>query len=175
LRGAEQKPFEDNRDTDYDVFLTLDSDIVFTPDQVITLIENAKTHGISAGYYMMNDRQHFALVKEWDEEFFLKNGHFQFLTAEDIEKWKNDSKEVGEMMKVDYVGMGFIACTKDVLSNIQYPYFYKSPEVMTTEDGKSIVSLCSEDVAFCKNVQKAGYNIMVDVNLRVGHEKRFVI
>jgi hypothetical protein len=35
LRGADQKPF--GGQVDYDIWLTIDSDIVFTPEQLIEL------------------------------------------------------------------------------------------------------------------------------------------
>jgi hypothetical protein len=36
LRGADQKPF--GGQVDYDVWLTIDSDIVFTPEQIVELL-----------------------------------------------------------------------------------------------------------------------------------------
>ena len=35
--------------------------------------------------------------------------------------------------------------------------------------------IMSEDVAFCKNIQKAGYDVILNVDLRVGHEKNLVL
>jgi hypothetical protein len=35
--------------------------------------------------------------------------------------------------------------------------------------------MCSEDVAFCKNVIDAGFDIVVNTDLIVGHEKTLVI
>jgi hypothetical protein len=47
LRGADQKPFDGK--LEYDVWLTIDSDIVFTPEQVIELIEDTKTYPVVSG------------------------------------------------------------------------------------------------------------------------------
>jgi hypothetical protein len=170
LRGTDQKAFDDH---DYDIFITLDSDIVFTPDQFFQLIENTKTYGAVAGYYMMDDNKHFAVVRDWDETFFVENGFFKFLTTEDIDNWKNDTKK--RFMLVDYVGMGFLACRKEVLDAMKYPFFHRKLETFTKEDGTKISSIVSEDVAFCKNLKKAGFNIFIDTDLRVGHEKKMVI
>ena len=52
LRGSEQKPFND---MDYDIYITLDSDVVFTPQNIIQLIESTEIHPVVAGYYMMSD------------------------------------------------------------------------------------------------------------------------
>ena len=46
---------------------------------------------------------------------------------------------------------------------------------MEAENGKLIRDMCSEDVAFCKNLKDAGYKITVNTQIRVGHEKRLVI
>jgi len=35
--------------------------------------------------------------------------------------------------------------------------------------------MCSEDVAFCKNITDAGYDVIVNTTLKVGHEKQLVI
>ena len=40
LRGRDQKPFDGK--LDFDLWITIDSDIVFNPQQVLQLIENSK-------------------------------------------------------------------------------------------------------------------------------------
>jgi hypothetical protein len=56
-----------------------------------------------------------------------------------------------------------------------YPYFSYPLQTMTTEDGTVLEDMCSEDVAFCKNLKDAGYDVMVNTQLVVGHEKMLVI
>lgn len=170
LRGSEQKPFND---IPYDVWVTIDSDIVFTPEQLIRLIEDTEQHSVVAGYYMMDDQRHFAAVQEWDHNFFVKHGSFQFLTPEAIQNWK-ETKKV-KFMPISYVGMGFFAARKEALNSLKYPFFYKKLERIDLSNGKSLVDMCGEDVAFCKNLQKAGFSVYLDTNLRVGHEKRIVL
>ena len=170
LRGVEQKPFNGY---DYDIFVTLDSDMQFTPNQFMQLLDNTKTYGAVAGYYMMDDNKHFAVVKDWDEEYFIKNGYFHFLTQDDIDSWKTTNKK--RFMLVDYVGLGFFACRKEVLDSLKYPYFHRKLESFTDTKGEKIVCMCSEDVAFFKNMKKAGFNVFVDTELRIGHEKRVIL
>ena len=43
------------------------------------------------------------------------------------------------------------------------------------KDGVELVDMCSEDVAFCKNIEDAGFDIMLNTRLRVGHEKSVVL
>jgi hypothetical protein len=191
LRGKKQKPFNGEA---YDVFVSLDSDIVFSPTQLIELIECTRLHPVVSGYYMMSNARQFAVVKEWDKAFFLKNGTFQFTEPKDLEPYvtratehaqkcktaEDEKKEVPpprepEFMEVAYAGMGFWACRKEVLDALQYPYFNRELQRMRAQDGTEIVDMCSEDVAFCKNIQDAGFEIMLHTTLRVGHEKSIVL
>jgi hypothetical protein len=166
LRGATQVPF--NGEVDYDVWLTIDSDIFFIPEQVIELIEDTDKYPVVSGLYRMSDLQHYAAVKEWDDEYFKKHGTFEFLKVKDL-----DTSE--KYMKVAYNGMGFFACRKGVIENLKYPYFSYPLIEIETEDGKVLRDMCSEDVAFCKNLKDAGYPVIVNTSLRVGHEKTLVI
>jgi|SRR6056300_97750 hypothetical protein len=166
LRGATQVPF--NGKIDYDVWLTIDSDIVFNSEQVIELIEDTEKYPVVSGLYRMIDLQHYAAVKEWNLEYFKKTGSFEFLKVDAL-----DTTE--KYMKVAYNGMGFFACRKGVIENIKYPYFSYPLIEIETEDGKLLRDMCSEDVAFCKNLKDAGYNVIVNTSLRVGHEKTLVI
>ena len=166
LRGATQVPF--NGVVDYDVWLTIDSDIFFIPEQVIELIEDTDKYPVVSGLYRMSDLQHYAAVKEWDDEYFKKHGTFEFLKVKDL-----DTSE--KYMKVAYNGLGFFACRKGVIENLKYPYFSYPLVEIETEDGKVLREMCSEDVAFCKNLRDAGYPVIVNTSLRVGHEKTLVI
>lgn len=166
LRGASQVPF--NGEIDYDAWVTIDSDIVFAPEQVIELIEDTKKYPVISGLYRMADMVHFAAVKEWDIDYFKKTGSFQFMTQDDIDKCE-------QYTTVAYNGMGFFACRKGVIENLKYPYFSYPLIEIEAENGKLIKDMCSEDVAFCKNLKDAGYRVVVNTKLRVGHEKMLVI
>ena len=161
LRGADQKPFGGK--LDYDVWVTIDSDIRFTPDQIIELIEDTKKYPVVSGLYRMEDLKHYACVKVWDTEYFKTNGSFHFMEVGEPEK-------EDKYISVAYNGMGFFACRKGVIEKLKYPYFsYPLVEIDGLRD------TCSEDVAFCKNLTDAGFDVTVNTTLRVGHEKTLVI
>jgi len=170
LRGKDQKPFNG---MEYDVYITIDSDIVYTPEQIVELIECTEIHPVVAGYYMMSDVKSLAIVKDWDTTHFASNGTFKFLNLQDIEKWNSETG--ARFMPVSYTGMGFFACKKEVLDALKYPYFDSELQKITMENGTELVDICSEDVAFCKNIKNAGYTVYVHTGLRVGHEKRLII
>jgi hypothetical protein len=163
LRGADQVPFGGT--LNYDVWLTIDSDIIFTPEQVIELIEDTRKYPVVSGLYRMQDRVHFATVQEWDVEYFKKYGSFEFMRDLPADKY----------IPVAYSGMGFFACRRGVIEKLKYPYFSYPLIEIEAEDGKILRDTCSEDVSFCKNLTDAGFEIMVNTGLHVGHEKTLVV
>lgn len=169
-RGITQKPFNGEN---YDVWMTIDSDVIFSPESIISLIESTEKHPVVAGMYRMADLVNFAIVKNWDTDYFQKNGTFEFLTEESIAAWKKETEL--RYMPVHYTGLGFFACRKEVLDKLTYPYFDGKLEEIQCNDGKLIRDLSSEDVYFCKNILAAGYEIVIDTDLRVGHLKSIVI
>jgi len=190
-RGKNQKPFNGEA---YDVFVTLDSDVVFSAQQLIELIECTKVHPVVAGYYMMANNKQFAVVRDWNKSHFAEHGTFPFLEPKDVEtqvktfldamnerKKAEEAKEEvkplpePEFMKVSYAGLGFFACKKEVLDSLQYPFFNRELQRLRGKDGLELVDMCSEDVAFCKNIEDAGYDIMLNTRLRVGHEKSVIL
>jgi|SRR5210317_905150 hypothetical protein len=163
LRGADQVPFGGT--LNYDVWLTIDSDILFTPEQVIELIEDTEKYPVVSGLYRMQDGVHFATVQEWDVEYFKRYGSFEFMRDLPADKY----------VPVAYSGMGFFACRKGVIEKLKYPYFSYPLVEIEAEDGKILRDTCSEDVSFCKNLTDAGFEIMVNTGLHVGHEKTLVV
>ena len=191
LRGKGQKPFNGS---EYDVFVSIDSDIVFSPVQLIELIECVEIHPVVSGYYMMANNKHYAVVKEWNKSHFAEHGTFSFLEPKDLEgdlkacaaeleerKRATEAKEelkplsAPKFIKVSYAGLGFFACRKEVLDELSYPYFNRELQRIRGKDGVELVDMCSEDVAFCKNIEDAGYDVMLNTRLRVGHEKSVVL
>ena len=159
LKGPDQKPFQGA--VDYDVMMWIDSDIVFKPDDFFALLESP--HDVTAGLYMMEDLQHFATVKEWNEDFFLKSGTFKFMRPEDI-------VGASQYVPVAYTGMGWMMIRKGVVESIKYPWFHSD---LQTVGG--LVDMNSEDVSFCRALQAAGHIIHVDTKVRVGHQKLMLI
>ena len=165
LRGADQKPFGGK--IEYDVWVTVDSDIRFTPEQMIELIEDTNKYPVVSGLYRMEDLKHYACVKKWDVEHYITHGSFEFM--------KSDEEIKDKYISVAYNGIGFFACRKGVIEKLKYPYFSYPLVEMEGKDGVMLNETCSEDVSFCKNLTDAGFEIIVNTSLRVGHEKTIVI
>ena len=164
LRGIDQKPF--GGQLDYDYIMWIDSDVVFTPDHFFKLLQDDKD--IASGLYMMADNTHYATVEDWDDEFFLKHGHFQFLNREIVQA------KQGKLFTADYTGFGWVLIKKGVFESLQYPWF----QPIWTEyniNGKIVRDFTMEDVAFCKMIKEKGFDVWIDPTIIVGHEKMVVL
>lgn len=159
LRGPKQKPFNGN--LDYTHLMWIDNDIIFSPNQFKTLLDHDKD--IVSGIYMMSDKKNFATVENWDIEYFKKNGAFQFLNEDSIKQRKG-------LIDVAYTGLGFMLVKKGVFESLEYPWFQPIfHEIGTARD------FSSEDTSFCKMIREKGFNIWVDPQIRVGHEKKVIL
>jgi len=163
IKGIDQKPFQGQ--VDYDYIMWIDSDIVFTPDQFFRLIDNDKE--IVSGLYKMHDNYHYATVENWDDNYFLKHGSYEFLNQDSIKKKKG-------LFPVAYTGFGWILMKKGVFESLEYPWFqpvWKEYEY----EGNKIREFTMEDVSFCDMIRKKGYDIWIDPEVIVGHEKMMVL
>ena len=158
-RGKNQAPFGGK--IDYKYLFFIDSDIVFTPDHFKKIMRHDVD--IVSGYYIMEDNKRFAVVKEWDEEYFQANGYFEFMTPDQMGEEKS-------LFEVSYAGMGWMCVKKGVFENLEYPWFFPYLESIGSH-----YDMTSEDVAFCRRAQEKGYKILVDPECRVGHEKRKIL
>lgn len=170
MRGIDQKPFNN---TEFDVWVTIDSDIIFNADQLIELIESTEKHPVVSGMYRMADLENFAIVKDWNINYFKEKGCFEYVKQDFITKWKEETKL--KFMPVHYTGLGFFACRKEVLDKMSYPYFNGELTEIRVSDTLKVRDMSSEDVNFCKNILKEGYEIMVNTDIRVGHMKPLII
>ena len=163
ISGPDQKPFQGK--VDYDYIMWIDSDIVFSPDQFFRLIDADKD--IVSGLYKMQNNTHYATVEEWNHDFFLKHGSYQFLTPERISKKK-------DLFPVAYTGFGWMLMKKGVVESLDYPWFQPTWKEYEYK-GKQIKEFTMEDVAFCDLIQQKGYQIWIDPKVVVGHEKMMVL
>ena len=73
---------------------------------------------------------------------------------------------------VDYTGFGWVLIKKGVFESLTYPWF--APQMQVFESGE-VQDMCGEDVSFCLDAIKEGYEIWCDPRIRVGHEKTRII
>lgn len=166
LLGENQTPFHNA--TDYDYVLWIDSDIMFGTQSVLQLLRHFQDNNqleVVSGWYSMSDAQNTTMMRKWDDDYFLKNGSYQFTSIQEMEGFKES------LVECEYVGMGFMMIKRQAFQKLKYPWFYEPLQ----EIGDTIRDMCSEDVAFCKKLVRAGVKIWVDPKCRVGHQKMVVL
>jgi len=158
MRGKDQKPFNG---APYDYILWIDSDQVFKPEDLERLL--SRDLDIVGGLYLMAGGIQYAAVMDWDENFFKKHGHFNFLTPA-------DAKHTIIPIPVAYTGFGFLLVKHGVFESMEYPWFRQRMITIS-----NMQDACMEDVYFCLVAQEKGYKIYVDPTVIVGHEKKDVL
>lgn len=125
----------------------MDYDVAPPPNALIKLL-NLKTD-IAAGVYHAKQVPSYPLI--------LVKGH----------PYAFEDYEVGDLIKVDGVGMGCTLIHMDVFRKIQPPWFRTIQP--TTSDGSHLTPQLTEDIYFCNKARDAGYEIIVDTSVQCGH------
>lgn len=152
--GKDQKPFNGN---EYTHILWLDDDVLFNTSDVEKLFDADKD--VVSGLYLMSDRENYAVVEKWDENYFNQNGSFEFLDKKTLAK-----KE--DLFKVSYVGFGFLLIKRGIFEQFEYPWF--DPRYLQI---KSSTDFCMEDVSFCLKCKDKDIPIYVHPEVKVIHRK----
>ena len=159
-RGKNQKPFDGK--VPYDYIMWIDSDMVFSPRDFQALLEMKKD--ISSGIYPMANQKQYATVENWDKEYYLNHGTFEFLTDELI-------SQKPKIFPVEYTGFGWVLIKKGVIESMEYPWF----RPLWENYNDNIVEFTSEDVGFCQTAIKKGFKIYINTEVRIGHEKSWIL
>lgn len=157
--GSAQQPWQGK--VPYDFMLWIDSDIIFTFEDFVALLQH--NVDVVSGLYLMQDGQRFATVEQWDEKMLQADGEMVFMTKETAAARQG-------LVTVGYTGLGFMLVKRGVFEKLPYPWF--RPVFIDTAHGQEFTS---EDVGFCLGAAKAGIAIQVDPKVIVGHEKAVVL
>ena len=162
-RGEYQLPFNGQLQSDDKVIL-LDDDIIWSPDDVLKLVESGED--IIAGCYPTINPDYYPIVVNLDDEYFLKHGNYQFLTRQDLDAYD------GQIIDIDYTGMGFCCMTGKFLNSgdIKYPWF----QVPLKTIGH-VTDLEGEDKNFFVKAKEAGWKPKIHTGIRLGHEKTVIL
>lgn len=158
--GKKQKPWQGK--ITYDKMVWIDSDIVWTSDQLLKLISYTDKP-IIAGLYHMENGIEYPVVENLNYSKLYEQGTFEFLTNDTI---KNRTTP----FKVNYTGFGFVSINRGVIENMEYPWF--RPKWVEHEN---FYDFCAEDVGFCWEAANQGHSIWIDPTIIVGHEKNIII
>ena len=164
LRGKDQLPWDGKLEYDYQLWI--DNDIVFNTEAFFRLMQLAMEKDIAAGWYATEDGTTTSIAHWLEEDDFKANkGVMNHETVESMSKRKKP-------FTCDYTGFGWVAIKKGVFETLEYPWF--APQMQVFESGE-VQDMCGEDVSFCLDAKKEGFEIWCDPRIRVGHEKMRVL
>ena len=164
LRGPDQLPWDGKLKYDYQLWI--DSDIVFNVEKFYQLV--LMDEKIASGWYCTEDGKTTSVAHWLDEDDFKGNGGvMNHETLDSIAKRKKP-------FTVDYAGFGWLLIKHGVFEDSQMTYPWFAPKMQIFESG-AVQDMCGEDVSFCLDAKEAGFRIMCDPRIRVGHEKTRVI
>lgn len=145
-------PFNDQ--VTYDKILWIDSDIIFTPEDVVKAYES--DYDIVCGAYMLANGQ----VMAYEESLGVPYTYDQI-------------KNATEPMQIKGAGMGFMCVKQGVFESFERPWFQTVDIEKDLNDGRGKVSIqvAGEDLSFCERALRNGYEIWLDPTLKLIHNK----
>lgn len=148
---AEQRPFKGN--VTYDKILWIDSDIAFTPEDVLKLYES--DYDVVSGAYLLANGE--AVVYK---ELFGPG-----YTYDEVLKME-------EPVEVFGAGFGFIMVKQGIFEKLTRPWFQSTLGTSVAKDGVEFTfPIMGEDLSWCKRVGDLGFKIWFDPTVRLTHHK----
>jgi len=142
----------------YDYIFFMDTDMVFPSGVLERFIELADNREVVIGGLYNHRKDYRIHAYKWDidkQEYRSISGHID-----------EDFDLNTDLYRVDALGTGCMLIPTSIFSKLEFPYFqYKY------EDGKR----WSEDMYFCRKLNKLNIPIYVDTNTVCGHLQMFVI
>lgn len=150
-----------------DVLLSIDTDIVFRPEDALAVCTQAVEHrAIVAGVYMTRNRTGGHPTSK-----LLMDRRYDFALTDDPMR--------GELAPIQYAAGGFMAVPRAVFEALapalplcdegtaleQYPFYL--PFAVAGDDGKP--TMLSEDWALCERASRAGFPILANLGVRLQH------
>lgn len=138
----------------FDYFLSVDSDVVFTVDNVKRLISH--NLDIVGGLYSNKNNRQLAVAG--------------YLTAVGSVSYDRLVLSVGSGIKrVGYTGGGFLLISKRALENIEYPWFRYETISYLDNNGDMHQQQTSDDIGFAINASRCGFPIYLDCDCKLEH------
>lgn len=145
-------PFNDQ--ITYDKILWIDSDITFTPEDVIKAYESE--FDIVTGAYMLANGQ----VMAYRETMGMPCLY-------------DEVKDATEPIQLKGAGMGFMCVKQGVFESFERPWFQTMEVMKDMNDGRGALPLqiAGEDLSFCERAIRNGYEIWLDPTIKLIHNK----
>tara|TARA_A100001201_G_scaffold126993_1_gene111586 strand:- start:328 stop:1011 length:684 start_codon:yes stop_codon:yes gene_type:complete len=144
----------------YDKIFMIDSDIVWSPDQFLELL-NADVDFISGVYYEKTGTHAMVHVNP--------DGQGP-MPREEVNRLQNTN----ELIEVYGVGLGFVCVKRGLFEELKRPWFKIGTMVYRVDDIDYDIPV-GEDLYFCERVSQNNHKIYVNPKIVVGHVKENVV
>jgi len=140
---------------EYDYYLSVDSDISFTPEHLLQLMKrNLDVVGAAYQYRAQPD--------------LLVAGHFD--NSEGVVRVEKFlTIDAMGLKEVDWIGAGFTLIKKDVLEAMDYPWYREKIVEYDDGSGEKSAIWVGEDVGFCLGARQKGFKVFCDCDCHVRH------
>ena len=148
----ETRPF--HGEITYDKLLWIDSDIAFTPEDVLKLYKSDKD--IISGCYLLADGSVVAYKKVLEGPYSIQ-----------------EIQDMSGIVEISGAGFGFICIAQGIFEQMSRPWFQQvMVEKTLPETGEKFTfPLLGEDLSWCERAKRLGYKIWLDTDVRVMHHK----
>lgn len=156
------KPFDGE---DYDFMVWIDSDVAFSPQDVLRLVNHNKD--IVSGMVCTGPGGKAPFGRfDFDEEGNPGTVFYRIAKVRELAP-RNDEG----LVEVGFVGFAFIVIKKGVFEKMGYPYFFS-----TFKEHGGLTLETTEDIGWCVRAKDGhGFRIFVDPEIEAYHEKRIPI
>lgn len=147
---GDSRPYKGN--VTYDKILWIDSDIVFTPEDVIKAYESP--YDVVTGAYIIANGDVTAYKELLGKAF----------TIEEV-------LSMTEPEEIYSAGMGFFCMKSGIFEKMSRPWFQQM-RTKTIVNGKEFdLPIAGEDISLCKRINDLGFKIYLDPSIKLIHQK----
>jgi len=158
LNGDNQNDIKESRpfkgQLTYDKILWIDSDIMFTPQDVIRAYESP--FDVVSGAYTLASGEVVAYKELFGQGYTM-----------------DEVKALTEPVKIFGAGMGFFCVKSGVFESLSRPWFQSVPGTKIIDGESFTFPIMGEDLSLCKRINDAGFDIYLDPDIKLIHHKTF--
>lgn len=136
----------------YDKILWIDSDIRFTPEDVLKAY-GSKYDVLTGAYLLANG----------ESVMYRKIGEKPLIIDEIL--------EMTEPEQIEAAGMGFFCMKSGIVESMSRPWFQSVATSKTIEGKEYNFNIVGEDISFCKRIIDLGFEIWLDPSIKLIHHK----
>lgn len=147
---TETRPFKGK--LTYDKILWIDSDISWTPQDVLRLYHSDKD--MISGAYLMATGEVIAYKEVLGKSYLI-----------------DEVKEMTEPVEIASAGFGFMCMKSGIFESLTRPWFQQVRTSITIDDVEYSFPIMGEDISLCQRAREKGYKVWLDPTVRLVHHK----